>query len=120
MLTQLTNDDRLEKQQRRQNANSEMRRGLPSRDGDVMPMRTTPENNDIVVQEEKWEGKRVYVLHIAPGADQCVLRTREEAVAQAVAFAKREHVRAWLTDEGYDFTLLEDFRVLESVCLALS
>jgi hypothetical protein len=46
-----------------------------------------------------------------------VLRSRDEAVAQAVTVAKREHVRAWLTDERYDFVLLEDFRVVESVRL---
>jgi len=80
-----------------------------------MLARSAPENGDIVVREEKRGGKRVYVLHIAPGADQYLLRSREEAVAQAVAFAKRECVRAWLTDEGYDFTLLEDFRAVESV-----
>jgi LPS sulfotransferase NodH len=69
----------------------------------------------MVVREEQREGTLVYVLHIAPGADQYVLRRREDAVAQAVTFAKRQHVRAWLTDEGYDFVLLEDFRVMESV-----
>jgi hypothetical protein len=40
---------------------------------------------------------------------------REEAVAQALTFAERQHVRAWLTDEGDDFVLLENFRVVESV-----
>ena len=71
--------------------------------------RTTPEDGDIVVREEK-RGTLVYVLHTAPGADQYEFRSREEGTAQAVALAKREHVRAWLTDEGYDFVLLEDFR----------
>ncbi len=80
-----------------------------------MVARTTPEDGDIVVREEKREGRLVYVLHTAPGADQYLLRSGEEAVAQAVTFAKREGVRAWLTDAGYDFVLLEDFRVVESV-----
>ena len=75
-----------------------------------MLTRTTPEDGDIVVREEKPGGTLVYVLHIAPGADQYEFRRREEGIAQAVALAKREHVRAWLTDEGYDFVLLEDFR----------
>jgi hypothetical protein len=78
-------------------------------------MRTTPDDGDIVVREEKREGRLVYVLHTAPSADQSLLRTRDEAVAHALTFAKRQHVRAWLTDEGYDFMLLEDFRVVESV-----
>ena len=72
-----------------------------------MASRSTPEDGDI--------GKGVYVLHTAPGADQYVLRSREAAVSQAVTFAKREGVRAGLTDAGYEFVLLEDFRVVESV-----
>jgi hypothetical protein len=88
---------------------------LPLRRGDVLRTRRTPEDGDIVVREQQREGTLVFVLHTAPGADQHVLRNREEAVAQAVTFAKRQHVGAWLTDEGYDFVLLEDFRVVESV-----
>ena len=80
-----------------------------------MAARLAPEDGDIVVREEQREGVLIYVLHTAPGADQYLLRTREEAVAQAVTFARREQVRAWLTDEGYDFVLLEDFRAVESV-----
>ena len=80
-----------------------------------MAARSTPEDGDVVVREEQREGTRVYILHTAPGADQYVLRSREDAIAQAVTFAKRERVRAWLTDEGYDFMLLEDSRIVESV-----
>jgi hypothetical protein len=75
-----------------------------------MLMRTTPEDGDIVVREEKRGGTQVYVLHTAPRADQYEFLSREEGIAQAVALAKRERVRAWLTNEGYDFVLLEDFR----------
>jgi hypothetical protein len=80
-----------------------------------MAARLAPEDGDIVVREEQREGVLIYVLHTAPGADQYLLRTREEAVAQAATFARRQQVRAWLTDEGYDFVLLEDFRAVESV-----
>ena len=74
--------------------------------------RTTPEDGDFVVREEKREGTLVYVLHIAHGVDQYLLRSRGEAIAQALAFAGRQHRRAWLTDEVHDFTLLQDFRVV--------
>jgi hypothetical protein len=74
-----------------------------------------PEDGDIVVREKERTGKQVYVLHTAPGVDQYLLSTREQAVIQARVFAKRGHVRAWLTDEGDDFVLLEDFRVAESL-----
>jgi hypothetical protein len=66
-----------------------------------------------VIRQENRAGLVVYVLHTAPGPDQYVLRSRDEAVARAVTVAKREHVRVWLTGEGYDFVLLEDFRGLE-------
>jgi hypothetical protein len=69
----------------------------------------------MVVREEQRDNTLVYVLHVAPGADQCLLPTREEALVHAVSLAKRDGVRAWLTDEGYDFVLLEDFRVVESI-----
>jgi hypothetical protein len=86
------------------------------RTGLSMLAHATPKAGDIVVREETREGRVVYVLHTAPGADQYLLRTREEAVAQAVTFAKRQGVRAWLSGETYDGVLLHDLRVVESVC----
>jgi hypothetical protein len=81
-----------------------------------MSQRLTPEDGDIVIQEHSSEeGTVVYILHTAPGPDQYVLRSRHDAVAQAVAVAKRQAVRAWLADDGCDFQLLEDFRIAESV-----
>ena len=80
-----------------------------------MVARSFPEDGDIVVREEQRERTLVYVVHTAPGADQYVLRSREAAIGQAVTDAKRQHVREWLTDEGYDVVLLEDFRLVESV-----
>jgi hypothetical protein len=77
--------------------------------------RTIPQNGDIVVREEQREGGLIYVLHTATGADQHLLDSRKEAIAEALAMARRQHVRAWLTDEGYDFTLLHDFRVVTAV-----
>jgi hypothetical protein len=50
-----------------------------------------------------------------PGPEQFVLGSRDDAVKQAVIFAKREHVRVWSTDDGGGFVLLEDFRVAKSV-----
>ena len=79
------------------------------------PTIMAPQDGDIVIRQENRAGSLVYVLHTAPGPDQYVLRTREEAVAQASTAAKRQGVRTWLTDEGYDFVLLEDFRAVESV-----
>ena len=80
-----------------------------------MIARTTPEDGDIVVREEIRGATPVYVLHIAPGADQYEFRRRDSAIARGVSLAERHQVRVWLTDGGYDFVLLEDFRVPASV-----
>jgi hypothetical protein len=76
-----------------------------------MPPRNIPQDGDVVVRPENREGVVVYVLHTAPGRDQYVLRSCEEAVAQAVTFSNRQGVRAWLTGETHDFVLLNDLRV---------
>ena len=39
-----------------------------------------------------------------------ILRTRDEAVSQALAYAKRQHVRAWFAKGDDDFVLLGTFR----------
>jgi hypothetical protein len=46
-----------------------------------------------------------------PGADQFILQTRDAAIAQAAAFAKRQGVRVWLSNGDGEFALVEDFRV---------
>ena len=71
----------------------------------------TPEDADIVLRQERREGAIVYLLRAAPGTDQYLVRGLDEAIAQAVTFAKREHVRAWLSN-NVDFELLEDFRMV--------
>jgi hypothetical protein len=73
-------------------------------------VRTMPENGDVVIRPHVQDGRRVFALHTVPGPEQCVLRSRDDAVGQAVVFAKREHVRVWSTDDGAGFVLLEDFR----------
>lgn len=78
-----------------------------------MPVPYSPEIGDIVIRKERREGALVYVVGTAHGSDQYLLRAREEAVAQARSFAKRQRVRAWLSDDGQGFELLEDFRVVE-------
>lgn len=75
-----------------------------------MVARLAPEDGDVVVRQEKREGQRMYVLHAAPGPDQSLLRSREEAVSHAVAYAKHQHVRAWFTKGDDEFVLLGTFR----------
>lgn len=79
-----------------------------------MRRRTAAEDGDVVVREEERAGLLVYVLSTASGPGQVLVRSREDAVAQAVTFAERQHVRVWLTALNSDFTLLEDFRALHA------
>ena len=65
-----------------------------------MPGRGSPETGDVVLRQETRDGMVVYVLRTTPGTDQYLLRTREQAVVQALTFAKRQGVRAWLIDES--------------------
>jgi hypothetical protein len=78
-------------------------------------VRTMPENGDVVIRDHVRDGRRVFALQTVPRPEQCVLRSRDDAVRQAVVFAKREHVRVWSTNDGAGFVLLEDFRVARSV-----
>jgi hypothetical protein len=80
---------------------------VPSVAREVALPRTTPEDGDIVVCQETCDGAVRYVLHTAPGPDECVLATSEEAAAHAVALAEQHGVHAWLTtDDSYVFVRL--------------
>ena len=74
-----------------------------------------PENGDVVIRHHVREGRRVFAMHTVPGPEQCVLRSQDDAVRQAVVFAKREQVRVWSIDDGAGFVLLKDFRRVKPV-----
>lgn len=74
--------------------------------------RSIPEDGDLVIRQDVRDDEAVYVLHAAPGADQCLLRSRGEAIAEALRFAKRHRVRVWWTNGDSDFALIENFRIV--------
>ena len=80
-----------------------------------MPARATPENGDVLVRQETRDGAVVYILRTAPGTDQYLLRTRADAVVQAVTFAERHGVRAWLLEDGDRCVPLTNSRMVEPV-----
>jgi hypothetical protein len=69
-----------------------------------------PNKNDVVIRRKHGNPSTVYVLGTPSSPDQFTLRTRDEAVAQALAYAKRQHVRAWFAKGDDDFVLLGMFR----------
>lgn len=77
----------------------------------------TPQDGDIVVRSEQREGTPIYALYAGPDGDQHqrLFLRRGEAVAETRALARSQQVRAWLSDEGDDFRLLEDFRVVTAI-----
>ncbi len=75
-------------------------------------MRSTPEDGDVVVHRDKRDGTPVYVLNTAPGPDQLVFQSRDDAVRQATVAAKHRRVRVWLAEGTVEFRLLQDFRAI--------
>lgn len=72
---------------------------------------STPQDGDIVVRQDTRSGAQVFVLRTGSGPDQVVIHTRDAALEQARAFAKRQQVRVWMGSGKGDFTLVDDFRV---------
>ena len=71
---------------------------------------TLPDKDDLVIRQKRSNPSTVFLLGIPAAPDQFILRTREKAVSQALAYAKHEHVRAWFAKGDEDFVLLGTFR----------
>jgi hypothetical protein len=74
-------------------------------------VRTNPDNDDVIVRKKSGNPSVVYLLGTPSAPDQFIVRTRAEAVSQALAFAKRQQVCAWLANGGTEFLLLGEFRL---------
>jgi hypothetical protein len=72
-------------------------------------MATHPDKDDVVIRQERGNPPSLYLLGTPSAPDQFIVRTRDEAVSKALAFAKRAHVRAWFANHD-DFVLLGTFR----------
>jgi hypothetical protein len=79
----------------------EERTAMPSENG---PARIA--DGDIAVREELRGGSSVFVVRVVPGPDQYSLRSREEAISQALAFAARFRSRVWILDPSGQQRLL--------------
>lgn len=69
-----------------------------------------PDNDDVVVRQRRGNPHVIYVLGTPANPGQFLVRTRDEAVAQAVAFAKWQQVRAWFDNDDGTLVLLGTFR----------
>ena len=69
-----------------------------------------PDKNDVVIRQRHGNPSIGFVLGTPSAPDQFILRTRAEAVSRALAYAKRQQVRAWFARGADDFVLLGTFR----------
>jgi hypothetical protein len=75
-----------------------------------MVARLVPEDGDVVIRQKHGAPSVVYLLGTPSAPDQFIVRTRDEAVSQAVAYAKHQRVRAWFDNGDDNFVLLGTFR----------
>ena len=69
----------------------------------------SPDSDDVVVKVKRGNPRTVFALGTSMTPDQFIVPTRDGAVSQAVAYAKRQRVRAWFSgDDG--LVLLGTFR----------
>jgi hypothetical protein len=73
-------------------------------------MADLPDKDDVVIRQKRGNPSTVYLLGTPSSPDQLIIRTRDEAVSQAIAYGKHQHVRAWFTKDDEDFVLLGTFR----------
>lgn len=71
---------------------------------------THPDPDDVVIRQQHGNLSTVYLLGTPAAPDQFILRTRDTAVLQAVAYARHQHVRAWFAKDDETFVLLGTFR----------
>ncbi len=69
-----------------------------------------PDNDDVIIRQKHGNPSTAYLLGTSLAPDQFTLRIRDDAVSQALAYAKRQHVRAWFANGDEDFVLLGTFR----------
>ena len=88
-------------------------RRLPDQPGETRRFATRrPSQDDVLVRQRRGNPRTVYLLGTPSAPDQLIGPTRDEAVAQALAFAKRQRVRAWCDQGNGSFILLGTFRSL--------
>ena len=69
-----------------------------------------PDNDDVIIRRSTATRPPSICWAHSLAPDQFIVRTRDEAVSQALAYAKRQHVRAWFANGDEDFVLLGTFR----------
>ena len=69
-----------------------------------------PDNDDVVVRQGRGNPSVIFLFGTPSSPDQLSLQSRDEAVDQAVGFARHQRVRAWFAHGDGTFVLLATFR----------
>ncbi len=69
-----------------------------------------PSKDDVVVLRKACDVGAIFMLGTPPVPEQFTVPNREDAVAQALAYAERQGVGAWLGNGGDELVLLGTFR----------
>jgi hypothetical protein len=67
-----------------------------------------PDKADILVRMKSGDSVAVYLIGTFAMPEQFLLQSRDEAVSQALAFARQRHVRAWFNSDEM-FVLLGNY-----------
>jgi hypothetical protein len=73
-------------------------------------MKVEPVQDDVVVRKKAGDSGVSFVLGTRAAPEQLTWRTHDEAVAHALAFAKRHRIGAWFVSGGDELVLLGTFR----------
>jgi hypothetical protein len=79
------------------------------------PVVEQPEKDDVFVRERRGHPGAEYVIGTPCAPAGLVLKSRNEAISQAVEFARTAHVRAWMENSRDQPVLLGSFRLREQV-----
>jgi Protein of unknown function (DUF2934) len=71
---------------------------------------TIPDRDDVVIRQRHGNPSTVFLLGTPAAPDQFIVRARDQAVSQALAYARQQHARAWFAKGDADFVLLGTFR----------
>ena len=73
-----------------------------------------PQKDDVVIRPNRNNPRGIgYLLGTRATPDQFIIRTRAEAVSRALAYATRQHVRAWLANGDGEFVPLGNPSTIE-------
>jgi hypothetical protein len=73
-----------------------------NQDGSALPT-AGPRAGDVVITKTRVDGATFYALRVFPGPPQIMCPTYEDGLTKALAWAGREAVSVWTTEDGQTY-----------------